>query len=187
MNSINNILNNIEKITNEKINKMDNEYIKKCKDIANNFNILIEEEQKKYSKKLLTKKKLLKTNFEADLKQFEKEKILKTKEEILTKTINFALKKICDEKELYFNIIKKLLQKNLPLNNCKIVFGEKYYDILKEYCNNKNFKIDIEKSQYFDYGFKIVCKKYIMDFTLENIFLENIPKLKIKASTALSI
>lgn len=185
MNSIENILNHIENNTKKEIEKIKNNCYLKCQKIEEEAKNIIEKENKLTDRKILTKKNELKNNYEVELKQIKNKIVLSKKDEILQKTINLAFNTFCEEQnEEYFNFIINLIKKNMPKEKTKIVFGGKDYIKFKEYYS-KNYEIEVDNS--FDYGFKFVCEKYILDFNILEIFLENSEKLKKIALNALNL
>lgn len=187
MNSIDNILKYIEKKTEEEICEIKNKTLKECEKILNKSKIMQEHEDKLINEKISASKKQIRNEFDINLKQFEKKEILKAKEEILNRTISLAFKALCEDETLYYKLIKKLLYKNIKEENCNVVFGLKDEAIFKKIFNENFKEINFKKTDEFEHGFKIICEKYILDFNLENIFLENITKIKIKASIALDL
>lgn len=187
MNSIDNVLEYIKKKTEEKIFEIKNKNISECKKIFEKYKLTEQTEEKLLNEKILNTKNKLQTEFETNLKQFEKETIATTKEKILNKTFDLAIKTLCEDENSYYYFVERLLNKNVPKENFIVVFGSKDEAIFKK-ISEENFKeINFDMTKEFAHGFKIICKKYVLNFTLENIFLEKITKIKIKASLALEI
>lgn len=193
MNSIENILNYIKNNTKEEIEKIKNENLKQCEKILKDLETIKNKEIEKTKEKITAKKNELKNKFKIELSQIEKKELCCKKDEILEKIINLAIKKLCTKDlEQYFNLTEKLLKKNIPKESFELILGEKDYENFKEYFSkdflqNLNQKTTIKPSKNFKHGFIILCEKYNLNFKLEQIFLENILRLKNKATNALNL
>ena len=184
MNSINNILNYIKNKTDEEIKELKEKYLEEIKKISKNAENEIKKNKLEYEEKIENKKNELKRNFEIEKEQFKKNKFLNEKEKIIKKTINLAFKTFCKESpEEYLNFIKKLIEKNKPKENFKIIFGKEDHQKFKETYKNEK----IEKTENFEHGFKFICENYELNFNMEEVFLENSLKLKTKIINALNL
>jgi len=189
MNSLENILEYINNKTETEIENIRKENILECKKILEDTKNFIIKEKEKTEKKITEKKEELKKNFETDMKQRRNKAIANKKNEILKKIIDISIDCFCNENDdIYINFIEKLIEKNIPNEEFTLVFGEKDYKKLSSVFNGAKPKIKkIENSNEFKYGFKIFCKKYVLNFDIENMFKENIEILKSKASSALCL
>ena len=193
MNSIENILNYIKNNTKEEIEKIKNENLKQCEKILKDLEIIKQQEIEKTKEKIKTKKNELKNMFKIELNQIEKKELCCKKDEILKKVINLAVEKLCTKNlEQYFNLTEKLLKKNIPKESFELIFGEKDYEnfekyFSKDFLQNLTKKTKIKFSKNFIHGFIILCEKYNLNFKIEQMFLENMLKLKNKAINALNL
>lgn len=193
MNSIENILNYIKNNTKEEISKIKQENQKQCEKILKDLETIKQQEIKKTKEKITTKKNEIKNKFKIKLSQIEKKELSCKKDEILKKVMNLSIEKLCTKKlEQYFNLIEKLLKENIPKENFELIFGEKDYKEFKKhfskpFLENLAQKTTIKSSKNFNHGFIIFCEKYNLNFKMEQIFLENILRLKNKAIKALNL
>ncbi len=193
MNSIENILKYIKDLTSKEIQEIKNKNLIECNKITKNTKLILENEDKLTQNKIAEKKEELQNEFDVEMQQLRKKLLSCKKEEIITKTIELACKTLCEEKkDLYIKFIKNLLTKNIPLEDCRIIFAKKDYDNFKSELENhlktnNRFKLQLEYCETFDHGFKIISEKYILNFDVKSIFSENIIKLKEKTYNALNL
>ena len=193
MNSINNILEFIQKNTDIKIKDIKQNEREECEKILEETKTLIKKQEEENKEKILNKKKELESNFNVQLKQLKNKVIYSKKDEILKKTINLAIEEFCEQSDnVYRNFIEKLIYKNIQNEKYSLIFGIKdyyklEYNLIQKVSNEIENVVEIKYSKDFNYGFKISSEKYILNFEIKNIFLENIQKLKTVASKALNM
>lgn len=193
MNSINNILEFIQKNTDIKIKDIKQNEREECEKILEETKTLIKKQEEENKEKILNKKKELESNFNVQLKQLKNKVIYNKKDEILEKTINLAIEEFCEQSDnVYRNFIEKLIYKNIQNEKYSLIFGIKdyyklEYNLIQKVSNEIENVVEIKYSKDFNYGFKISSEKYILNFEIKNIFLENIQKLKTVASKALNM
>ena len=193
MNSINNILEFIQKNTDIKIKDIKQNEREECEKILEETKTLIKKQEEENKEKILNKKKEHESNFNVQLKQLKNKVIYSKKDEILKKTINLAIEEFCEQSDnVYRNFIEKLIYKNIQNEKYSLIFGIKdyyklEYNLIQKVSNEIENVVEIKYSKDFNYGFKISSEKYILNFEIKNIFLENIQKLKTVASKALNM
>lgn len=193
MNSINNILEFIQKNTDIKIKDIKQNEQKECERVLEKAKILIKQQEEENKEKILKKKKELENSFNVQLKQLKNKIIYNKKDEILQKTINLAIEEFCEQNEnIYINFIENLIYKNIQNEEYSLIFGIKDFckfkhSLIKKVKHEIENVVEVKCSENFYYGFKIYSEKYILNFEIKNIFLENIQKLKAVASEALNM
>ena len=190
MGSLENILNHIEKKTKEEIEEIKNSCYLKAQKLISLAKEEIKSDYESTRKRIEEKKIELRENFDRELKQIKKQKLLQKKETILIKTIEEAKKAFCkNNNEKYFKYVLNILKKNLNEKEKEITmlaFGEKDFEKIEKFLP-KNEKIKIEKSKEFEHGFKIINEKYVLNFDIDELFNNNIEKLKEIACHALDL
>ena len=193
MDALENIIQIIEKDTNEKIIKLKEENDIKCKNIISEAEKCAKKEIEKNEKRIAQKKEQIISQTKTANSIFENKTILRKKHELINKVLDMSANYLSgmDESE-YFGFFSKLIIKNAPSEKFELVVGTKDFKRLpRNFLGELNLKnaseINCRCSDIFDYGFKIVSSKSVIDLSLESVFADNQDFLKSVALNALDL
>lgn len=189
MDALQNIIKSIEKDTSEKINALKEKNDIECQKIISDAEAIAKQEYEKNELNITRKKEQIISQTETSNAIFKNKSILEKKHKLIDKTLNMSITHFCNiDTEKYFAFFDRLINKNLPSENFKLIVGfEDFSRIPDDFLKNNNLKIEYEKSDEFSHGFQIVSSKSIIDLSVESIFADNKDLLRSVASNALNL
>lgn len=193
MNALQNIINSIEKDTNEKINTLKEKNDIECKKIISEAESIAKKEYEKNEVNIARKKEQILSQTDTSNVIFKNKSILEKKHMLIDKTLDMAMSCFQSiDSEKYFMFFSKLIKKNLPKENFKLIVGFEDFsripnNFLTDIHRDDNSNIEYEKSDMFSHGFQIVSSKSIIDLSIKSIFADNKDLLRSVASNALNL
>lgn len=159
-----------------------------CKDYMNKIKKDVEVEVVSIEKKALADRKLYEEKTVSGMEFLERNSILRAKQQVIEQAIDKARESIAGlNDEEYFNVLEKLLRKNVQQGNGKICFSKKdldripngFEDRVKEIVaeNQGELVIDKEPANIKD-GFVLVYGEIEENCTLKALFDSNIDRIK---------
>lgn len=159
-----------------------------CKDYMNKIKKDVEVEVVSIEKKALADRKLYEEKTVSGMEFLERNSILRAKQQVIEQAIDKARESIAGlNDEEYFNILEKLLRKNVQQSNGRICFSKKdldripkdFEDRVKEIAteNQGELVIDKEPANIKD-GFVLVYGEIEENCTLKALFDSNIDRIK---------
>jgi len=159
-----------------------------CKDYMNKIKKDVEVEVVSIEKKALADRKLYEEKTVSGMEFLERNSILRAKQQVIEQAIDKARESIAGlNEEEYFNVLEKLLRKNVQQGNGKICFSKKdldripngFEDRVKEIVaeNQGELVIDKEPANIKD-GFVLVYGEIEENCTLKALFDSNIDRIK---------
>ena len=159
-----------------------------CKDYMDKIKIDVEAEVVSIEKKALADRKLYEEKTVSGMEFLERNSILRAKQQVIEQAIDKARESIASlGDEEYFNILEKLLRKNVQQGNGRICFSKKdldripkgFEDRVKEIAteNQGELVIDKEPANIKD-GFILVYGEIEENCTLKALFDSNIDRIK---------
>lgn len=159
-----------------------------CKDYMDKIKKDVEAEVVSIEKKALADRKLYEEKTVSGMEFLERNSILRAKQQVIEQAIDKARESIAGlNDEEYFNILEKLLRKNVQQGNGKICFSKKdldripngFEDRVKEIVaeNQGELVIDKEPANIKD-GFVLVYGEIEENCTLKALFDSNIDRIK---------
>ncbi|MDE5600492.1 MAG: V-type ATP synthase subunit E [Oscillospiraceae bacterium] len=193
MSALDNIIKSIETDTDDKIAMLKSKTKIECDQIISNAKSLSDKETEQMQKNALEKIEKISSKSKTEKDLFEKQVILKMKQNLIDKAIQNAKQKLCSTpSDKYFDFIKTLICNNLPCESFILVFGEKDFsklpnNFIDSIKNDDNVEVKTEKDSSFDYGVKIITKKVVIDFSIDSIFSDKDDIIKAAASKAIGL
>lgn len=159
-----------------------------CKDYMNKIKKDVEVEVVSIEKKALADRKLYEEKTVSGMEFLERNSILRAKQQVIEQAIDKARESIAGlNDEEYFNVLEKLLRKNVQQGNGRICFSKKdldripkdFEDRVKEIAteNQGELVIDKEPANIKD-GFVLVYGEIEENCTLKALFDSNIDRIK---------
>lgn len=159
-----------------------------CKDYMNKIKKDVEVEVVSIEKKALADRKLYEEKTVSGMEFLERNSILRAKQQVIEQAIDKARESIAGlNDEEYFNVLEKLLRKNVQQDKGKICFSKKdldripngFEDRVKEIVaeNQGELVIDKEPANIKD-GFVLVYGEIEENCTLKALFDSNIDRIK---------
>lgn len=159
-----------------------------CKDYMNKIKKDVEVEVVSIEKKALADRKLYEEKTVSGMEFLERNSILRAKQQVIEQAIDKARESIAGlNDEEYFNVLEKLLRKNVQQSKGKICFSKKdldripngFEDRVKEIVaeNQGELVIDKEPANIKD-GFVLVYGEIEENCTLKALFDSNIDRIK---------
>ena len=159
-----------------------------CKDYMNKIKKDVEVEVVSIEKKALADRKLYEEKTVSGMEFLERNSILRAKQQVIEQAIDKARESIAGlNDEEYFNVLEKLLRKNVQQGTGKICFSKKdldripngFEDRVKEIVaeNQGELVIDKEPANIKD-GFVLVYGEIEENCTLKALFDSNIDRIK---------
>lgn len=159
-----------------------------CKDYMNKIKKDVEVEVVSIEKKALADRKLYEEKTVSGMEFLERNSILRAKQQVIEQAIDKARESIAGlNDEEYFNVLEKLLRKNVQQGQGKICFSKKdldripngFEDRVKEIVaeNQGELVIDKEPANIKD-GFVLVYGEIEENCTLKALFDSNIDRIK---------
>lgn len=159
-----------------------------CKDYMNKIKKDVEVEVASIEKKALADRKLYEEKTVSGMEFLERNSILRAKQQVIEQAIDKARESIAGlNDEEYFNVLEKLLRKNVQQGQGKICFSKKdldripngFEDRVKEIVaeNQGELVIDKEPANIKD-GFVLVYGEIEENCTLKALFDSNIDRIK---------
>lgn len=159
-----------------------------CKDYMNKIKKDVEVEVVSIEKKALADRKLYEEKTVSGMEFLERNSILRAKQQVIEQAIDKARESIAGlNDEEYFNVLEKLLRKNVQQGKGKIYFSKKdldripngFEDRVKEIVaeNQGELVIDKEPANIKD-GFVLVYGEIEENCTLKALFDSNIDRIK---------
>lgn len=159
-----------------------------CKDYMNKIKKDVEVEVVSIEKKALADRKLYEEKTVSGMEFLERNSILRAKQQVIEQAIDKARESIAGlNDEEYFNVLEKLLRKNVQQGNGKICFSKKdldripngFEDRVKEIVaeNQGELVIDKKPANIKD-GFVLVYGEIEENCTLKALFDSNIDRIK---------
>lgn len=159
-----------------------------CKDYMNKIKKDVEVEVVSIEKKALADRKLYEEKTVSGMEFLERNSILRAKQQVIEQAIDKARESIAGlNDEEYFNVLEKLLMKNVQQGKGKICFSKKdldripngFEDRVKEIVaeNQGELVIDKEPANIKD-GFVLVYGEIEENCTLKALFDSNIDRIK---------
>lgn len=159
-----------------------------CKDYMDKIKKDVEAEVVSIEKKALADRKLYEEKTVSGMEFLERNSILRAKQQVIEQAIDKARESIASlGDEEYFNILEKLLRKNVQQGNGRICFSKKdldripkdFEDRVKEIAteNQGELVIDKEPANIKD-GFVLVYGEIEENCTLKALFDSNIDRIK---------
>lgn len=159
-----------------------------CNDYMNDIKKSTDEEIELFNKKALAERKLYEEKTMSGAEFLERNSILRAKQQVIDQAIDKAGEKIAGlSEEDYFNVLEKLLIKNVQRGRGRICFSKKdldripddFKDRVKEIAikNQGELVIDNEPCNIKD-GFILVYGEIEENCTLKALFDSNIDRIK---------
>ena len=159
-----------------------------CKGYMNKIKKDVEVEVVSIEKKALADRKLYEEKTVSGMEFLERNSILRAKQQVIEQAIDKARESIAGlNDEEYFNVLEKLLRKNVQQGNGRICFSKKdldripkgFEDRVKEIAaeNQGELVIDKEPANIKD-GFVLVYGEIEENCTLKALFDSNIDRIK---------
>ena len=193
MDALENIIQIIAKDTNEKIIKLREENDIKCKNIISEAEKCAKKEAEKNEKRIAQKKEQIISQTKTANSIFENKTILRKKHELINKVLDMSANYLSSmDGSEYFGFFSKLIIKNAPGEKFELLVGNKDFkrlpgNFLRELNLKNASEINCRCSDIFDYGFKIISSKSVIDLSLESVFVDNQDFLKSVALKALDL
>lgn len=159
-----------------------------CKDYMNKIKKDVEVEVVSIEKKALADRKLYEEKTVSGMEFLERNSILRAKQQVIEQAIDKARESIAGlNDEEYFNVLEKLLRKNVQQDKGKICFSKKDLDRIPNGFENRvkeivaenqgELVIDKEPANIKD-GFVLVYGEIEENCTLKALFDSNIDRIK---------
>ena len=188
MSGLDNIVEEIRNQSKQEANEILKEADVFCKDYMNKIKKDVEVEVVSIEKKALADRKLYEEKTVSGMEFLERNSILRAKQQVIEQAIDKARESIAGlNDEEYFNVLEKLLRKNVQQGKGKIGFSKKdldripngFEDRVKEIVaeNQGELVIDKEPANIKD-GFVLVYGEIEENCTLKALFDSNIDRIK---------
>ncbi|MDE5852815.1 MAG: V-type ATP synthase subunit E [Oscillospiraceae bacterium] len=193
MSALDNIIKSIETDTDDKIAMLKSKTKIECDQIISNAKSLSDKETEQMQKNAFEEIEKISSKSKTEKDLFEKQVILKMKQNLIDKAIQNAKQKLCSTpSDKYFDFIKTLICNNLPCESFILAFGEKDFsklpnNFIDSIKNDDNVEVKTEKDSSFDYGVKIITKKVLIDFSIDSIFSDKDDIIRAAASKAIGL
>ena len=188
MSGLDNIVEEIRNQSKQEANEILKEADVFCKDYMNKIKKDVEVEVVSIEKKALADRKLYEEKTVSGMEFLERNSILRAKQQVIEQAIDKARESIAGlNDEEYFNVLEKLLRKNVQQGKGKICLSKKdldripngFEDRVKEIVaeNQGELVIDKEPANIKD-GFVLVYGEIEENCTLKALFDSNIDRIK---------
>ena len=150
-------------------------------------------EAEKNEKRIAQKKEQIISQTKTANSIFENKTILRKKHELINKVLDMSANYLSSmDGSEYFGFFSKLIIKNAPGEKFELLVGNKDFkrlpgNFLRELNLKNASEINCRCSDIFDYGFKIISSKSVIDLSLESVFVDNQDFLKSVALKALDL
>lgn len=187
--ALNIIIKKIKLSAEAEVERLQAENEKQCFEIESKCEKMIENEKLKLKEKIEFFKSNLKAKVNSENLIFKNNRILATKQKLISKIENEVVEKLCSDESFvkrYFNFMEQLIEAGLPQKNCVLFYGSSDYS---RFLENLKFKsegfLKIEKSNEFKYGALICCNEFEINLNIEQLVAEWFSKFQLEVSAVL--